>query len=205
MEEPWGMRLWFFVLSFVLTLGFACHGMTANSFSGELIQLQGNLFLSLPQKCNRYRLLPKNNEASAHLRKLGSGDVITATGLLDHQNCQAFVESVEYVGLRRLLGYWYSKSGIITVRDYSSLSFYPVSKAHLPGPLAEQTGDPITYRYSVTPSGGKEWVVFLSNAQGTSFATLRFAGRTVTMKIFDPETGDLHQTLRLSKWGELKP
>ncbi len=64
--------------------------------------------------------------------------------------------------------------------------------------------DPINYRYSVTPSNGKEWVLFLSNDTGTTFATIAFVKDTATMKIFDSETGNLKKTLRLAKWGNLR-
>lgn len=195
---------WFFVLSFVLTLSFASVSHASVPFSGELIHFQGAVYLNLADKCTRYQMIPKNNDASVHMRKLASGDFVEASGRLDHDACKAYVESIEYVGLRRLLGYWYSKSGIITVRDYSSLSFYPLNDTDLNDETANRTGDPISYRYSVTPSGGKEWVVFLSNSVGTSFATIMFTGKIVTMKIYDSETGDLNQTLRLSKWGDLK-
>lgn len=206
MEEPWGMRLWLFVLSFVLTSGFASYGMAAMPISGEVTLLENKLYLKITdQKCPRYQLVPKNNEASSHMRKLSAGDLINASGYLDSAECMANIESVEYVGLKKLLGYWYSKAGIITVRDFSSLSFYPMNVQDMNDETPGRTGDPITYRYSVTPSGGKEWVVFLSNSEGTSFATLKFGGKFVTMKIYDSESGAILQTLRLSKWGDLKP
>lgn len=198
---------WFFVLSFVLSSGVASVSAAAVSFSGELNLFQGSLHLTVANsKCDRYQLIPKNNIVSQHMRKLATGDFVEASGRLEDSECKAFVESIEYVGLRKLLGYWYSEAaGIITVRDYSSLSFYPMNKASdLKDDAISRTGDPITYRYSVTPSQGTEWVVFLSNAQGTSFATLKFSSKFVTMKIYDSETGDLTQTLRLAKWGDLK-
>lgn len=197
---------WFFVLSFVLTTGFATISAAAMPFSGELVHFQGILYINTPGSCARYQLVPKNKEASQHIRKLGAGDFVEASGQLDNAECKAFVESIEYVGLRKLLGYWYSASGIITVRDYSSLSIYPLKKGipDLNDEPVDRTGEPVSYRYSVTPSGGKEWVVFLSNSEGTTFATIMITGKAATMKFYDSETGDLNQTLRLSKWGDLK-
>ncbi|KYG64086.1 hypothetical protein AZI86_14895 [Bdellovibrio bacteriovorus] len=198
---------WFFVLSFVLTTSVASLSAAAPSFSGELSLFQESLHITLAKgQCPRYQLVPKNSIVALHMRKLASGDFVEGSGQLDDDHCKAFVESIEYVGLRKLLGYWYSETaGIITVRDFSSLSFYPMNKtSDLKDDALSRTGDPITYRYSVTPSEGKEWVVFLSNAQGTSFATLMFSSKFVTMKIYDSETGSLNQTLRLSKWGDLK-
>lgn len=198
---------WFFVLSFVLTSSVASVSAAALSFSGELTLFQESLHLTISNsKCPRYQLVPKNSIVTQHMRKLASGDFVEASGRLDDGECKAFVESIEYVGLRKLLGYWYSETdGIITFRNYSSLSFYPMNKVSgVKDESSIRTGDPITYRYSVTPSDGKEWVVFLSNAEGTRFATLMFSSKFVTMKIYDSETGAINQTLRLSKWGDLK-
>lgn len=199
------MKSVLFVISFVLTLGATSFAHATAALSGEVVDFEGKLYLSLPeQSCPRYELIAKNNEASAHIRKLSEGDLINATGYLDSSLCQSHIESVEYVGLKKLLGYWYSKAGIITVRDFSLLSFYPLNVRDLKDVSSEHSGEPITYRYSVVPSDGSEWVVFLSNSKGTSFATLKFARSIVTMKIYDSETGAILQTLRLSKWGDLR-
>lgn len=199
------MKSVLFALSFVLTLGGASRAYATTTLSAEVVEFEGKPYLSIPtQDCPRFELIAKNSEASAHVRKLSAGDLISATGYLDSAHCQSYIESIEYVGLKKLLGYWYSKAGIITVRDFSSLSFYPLNVRDLKDISSEHSGEPITYRYSVTPSDGNEWVVFLSNSKGTSFATLKFSRSIVTMKIYDSETGAILQTLRLSKWGDLR-
>lgn len=201
------MKSMFFVLTFVLTLGWVGVAF-ANPLAGDIIETDGQLYLHIPNsECPRYEMVARNDDTTAHLRKLSVGDLINASGFLDSAQCKSFIESIEYVGLKKLLGYWYSKAGIITVRDFSSLSFYPMNASDLKddGNPSQRTGEPITYRYSVTPAEGSEWVVFLSNSKSTSFATIKFTRKNIIMKIYDSENGKILQTLRLSKWGDLKP
>lgn len=189
------------------------------------IEKQGSrLYFLTGNLCARYAISPNTGASElASLRRLSSGDLVTATGELDHNTCIATIESVDYVGLRQLLGLWVSEDGVITVRDFVSLRYYPLQSDHdsakdkLKSEGRRKTSDfynlttetlhvgtPVDYRYSITPSEGDEWVVFLSDNQSTTFATIQLGRNTAIMKIFDSETGVLTRTLRLAKWGELK-
>lgn len=198
------MRFLLFVLSFVFSLVFASTAISAPPISGTIERDTTGIYLRVNDKCPRYLISSKSEDASQSIRKLSNGDTITATGLLDLETCTAVVETIDYVGLKKMLGYWYSEQGIMTVRDYTSLSFYPINIRGLQQSSDFRTADPINYRYSVTPSEGREWVVFLSDDTSTTFATIQFKNDNATMKIYDSENGNVKKTLRLSKWGNLK-
>lgn len=194
------MRSLFFVLSLVVS----SVALSAQPLVGTIERDGANIYLRVGNKCARYLISSKSEDAAEVIRKLSSGDTLTATGLLDSETCTAVVESVDYVGLKKMLGYWYSQDGIMTVRDFDSLSFYPINLKDFQNGADYRTADPINYRYSVTPAEGKEWVMFLSDNTSTTFATIRFSKASATMKIYDSETGDIKKVLRLSKWGNLR-
>lgn len=200
-EKKWGMRLLLFVLSLMVSSGVSA----AQPVTGTVLrESSGTTYLLADQKCKKYILDTKTDDAENNVRKLSNGDRITATGLLDSTTCTAVIESIEYVGLKKMLGYWYSNEGIITVRDYSSLSFYPINLKDYHDGKDYRTADPIDYRYSITPSEGREWVVFLSDKNSTLFATIQFIKDTALMRIYDSDNGKIIKTLRLAKWGNLR-
>ncbi|WP_295905925.1 hypothetical protein [uncultured Bdellovibrio sp.] len=192
------------LLLFVLSLAVSSVAFSSQPIVGTIERDFTGVYLHSGDLCPRYVIDSKSEDASTNIRKLTTGDTITATGLLDAQTCKAVIESVEYVGLKKMLGYWYSQDGIITVRDFNSLSFYPINLKDFQNGADYRTADPITYRYSVTPTEGKEWVVFLSDTTSTTFATIQFGKSNATMKIYDSETGDIKKILRMSKWGNLR-
>jgi len=194
---------------FVLSLMASSAALASQPIIGTIGKDTSGYYLTVnkDQICPKYSIEPKSQEAIDGVRKLSAGDNITATGLLDHETCNAFIESIDYVGLKKLLGYWYSHAGIITVRDFSSLSFYPINSRTFQNGVFYRTADPIDYRYSVTPTEGKEWVIFLSDKKSTTFATIQFSKDSkgsAVMKVYDSDNGKVIRTLYLSKWGNLK-
>ncbi|WII70881.1 hypothetical protein QJS83_10455 [Bdellovibrio sp. 22V] len=194
------MRFLLFVLSLVST----CMASAATPVSGTVVKDPSGVYLLADNGCYRYLVDTKSEDAAESLRKLASGDTITASGLLDKDTCTAVIESIDYVGLKKMLGYWYSQEGVITVRDFKSLNFYPINMKDFQNGSAISVVEPVRYTYSITPSGGKEWVLFLSDSTSTTFATIQFNKSNATMKIYDSETGNINKILRLSKWGNLK-
>ncbi|MFV8259238.1 hypothetical protein ACNQKP_15635 [Bdellovibrio bacteriovorus] len=194
------MRILLFVL--ILISGFAAH--SARPISGTVERDASGVYLRADSSCVRYLIDTKSTDADISVRKLSTGDTLTASGVLDSSTCTAVIESVDYVGLRKMLGYWHSADGLITVRDFNSLSFYPITLNDFQNGQSYSEVDPIVYRYSMTPSDGKDWVLFLSDSTSTTFATIRFNKSRATMKIYDSDTGNVTRTLYLNKWGNLK-
>lgn len=176
-----------------------------NPVSGTIRRTGGGVFINGDQSCEVYKIEAQNREASVSLPKLTTGDFITASGTLETSACIAKITSIDYVGLKKLLGYWYTREGILRVSGFNNLDFYPFESMRYGSTVvAMPAGDPISYRYSVTPSAGREWIVFLSDAKSTTFASLQFTKTNGTLKIFDSETGEPIHVLRLSKWGDLE-
>lgn len=201
-EKRWGMRFFVFVLSLMASsislAGKPVFGVVSRDGSGLFLEIEQN------PKCAKFEIKTKSAEATESVRKLSNGDYLTATGLLDLQLCKVVIESIDYVGLKKLLGYWYSADGIISVRDFNSLSFYPIDGMVIQEGALFKTVEPIDYRYSVTPSDGKEWVLFLSDKKSTTFATIQFLRETAIIKLYDSDNGDITKTFYFSKWGNLR-
>lgn len=161
------------------------------------------LFSKDDVRCEKLLISAKSNEANDILRKLTSGDAITASGLIDSEACTVVIENIDYVGLKRLIGYWHTNDGLISVSDFDSLNFYPIRSKDLKNGLLEKFIEPIKYRYSLTPSEGAEWVLFLSDTTSTTFATIRFGKSTATMNIYDSDTGNIKKVLRMTKWSRI--
>lgn len=197
------MRIFYFVL--ILFTGSLA--LAARPVVGTLQRGDKGLSLITQSGCQTYSISTKSEDAEFNLYKLQSGDVITATGLLDEATCEAALESIDFVGLKQLLGYWHSSAGLFSIGSFTSLTFYPNDKTDISTeeePEFFAPVSPVNFTYSVTPSEGKDWVVFLSDKSSTVFATIRFNKTRATMKFYDSETGKITRTLYLSKWGTLK-
>lgn len=193
------MRLLVILLS---TISCSMAVATTN-LTGSVDRDAYRVYLNLNSKCSKYLIETTTVDASQNLKKLNTGDTLTGTGILDHENCIAAVSNIDYVGLKKMLGYWYSNDGIINVKDFECMSYYQINLKGYQNAPEYTVANPINYRYSVTPSDGREWVLFLSDATSTSFATIQFSKATATMKIYDSESGKINKVLKLKKWNNL--
>lgn len=149
--------------------------------------------------CTRYMIETKSEETAKNLSKLSTGDSITASGFLDNESCNAVIQSVDYVGLKKLIGSWYSSEGLIVVHSHNTLTFYTAHGDTFPAQPTLSSIITTEYRYSLTPSDGQDWVLFLSDNSKTIFATIRLIKGIAILKFYDSETGQATKTLTLSK------
>ncbi len=195
------MKCLFFVFAFLS----AASSFAEESLAGFLIKEYGKIYLSSRTTCGRYEVSTSSAEVTNNLRKLTNGDAVLATANLDLRLCQVHIQSIDYVGLRRLLGIWQSDAGYIDIGNFSSLKIYPKFKVEAKfGPLDFEVPTPITYQYSVLPSPGKEWVVFLSDSKTTTFATLTLEKSKAVLRTYDPDSGAVTQELHMVRWKSSK-
>ncbi|WP_413584270.1 hypothetical protein [Bdellovibrio sp. HCB274] len=189
------MRLLFFVLTLVTSAVVA----SAQTVGGTVALKGQQMFLKTDDPCNNYLVASNNETALSALVKLAPGDVITATGKKNPAHCTVSIESVEYVGLRRMLGNWYSSEAVINVQDFNTMKFYAAQKISETGnkDYKSISQTPIEYSYSLVPSSGKEWVMFLSDSKSTTFGTIQFHRGSAVLKIYSSDTGALNKTLIL--------
>lgn len=186
------------LLFFVLSLGFSSMALSAQQITGKVERIQYSAYLqtSAPQSCHKYRIEANSEEAAGNIEKLSTGDALTASGVYDNRACRVLIDSVDYVGLKDLLGLWYNDDGYVHVHNFTTISVHSIQFRKI---KAGEKVNTVDFRYSVTPSSGNEWVVFLSTPKSTTFATVNLKKTSATVKIFDSENGSIVQTINLKK------
>lgn len=169
----------------------------AQAFSGFLSK-KGDEFYFTPKSSSLfYTVVPMNFDVQESLTRLENGDFVSGNGSLDTINKKISVHSIDYVGLRKLLGPWIGTDGTMVFKDFSTMRFTPRFRdikldTHLAGYQKE-------FRYSVSPKDGNEWALFLSDDSNTTFATVKFTKKKIIMKIFESESGNIVRTLKLER------
>lgn len=169
----------------------------AESFNGVLTKTQSDTFITITKDSTQlFKVKAVTVEATDSMQKLETGDLISANGNIDCDNKVIQLESIDYVGLKKILGLWVSDSNLMNFSTFNNLSIYPLlSKKRL---LAASPKTDL--QYSVAPYKGNEWAVFLSSKTSTIFATIAVDNDSAVMKIFDTDTGENTRTIRLTRW-----
>lgn len=106
------------------------------------------------------------------------------------------VESIDFVGLQRILGRWLGKTYIWQFEDYSTLTLTP-RKAF--GILEE-----LKFSYSIVPNEDKTWTLFMSNPKIAKTATLKINKSIFTLDFLDLPTDVINGDSILTRINEYK-
>lgn len=187
-----GFLLRFFLFS---TLSFSASYSWAENFSGYIERTERGIFLVIdsPAKAGRLSLQSSSTRTLIQIGRLNTGDFLAASGSVDSEQNIAFVNSIDYVGLKKLLGRWKTSNGQLF--EFASFQDLYIYKSR---PVATSV-----FRYSAAPSNGDSWTLLLSDShkKRTLIANVTFGRANASLKLIDSETGAIAETLRLVRQG----
>jgi len=192
----WDMKFLSFI-STVIALSAPALAFAFPSISGQVVSQGDQVIIQLDGTSSTYTLIPQSTDVTTSLARLNIGDEVYGTGQIDDFSDSIQLQSLDYVGLKGLLGTWRSPEGLMEVKDFSNLSFHPSKDDTALG--GDNSRDNVNYKYSLAPADNSEWVVFLSIPTKTTFATVELADTLATLKIYDANTGAIKSTLHLQK------
>ena len=169
----------------------------AEAFNGFLFK-KGNEFFFNPQNSKLvYEVYALNTDVNESLNRLDNGDFISGSGTLDPQCNKINIQSIDYVGLQKLLGPWITGDGTLVFKDFSTMRFTPrFGELKVDTRLSWYQKE---FHYSISPKDSNEWALFMSDDTNTTFATVEFTRKRIIMKIFESESGNIVRTLKLER------
>ncbi len=149
------------------------------------VRIEGkNLFFVDAQTFKTFKLKAYTERAKQTLSQLKNLDGISGTGSVIGDS--VLLDSIEFVGLRRLIGYWQTSNTVVNFLDFSHVNFQ----------LSSLTS---TYKYAVSPFSDGSWRVFFSDKQSVVLGSLTVSENSASIDLFDPETGETTKHLELKK------
>ncbi len=125
------------------------------------------------------------------LQNLQNGDLIRATVSPSETPGVLLVESIDFVGLNRLLGRWLTRppvstQAIVDFHDFSNMTiFLPGSETH--------------FQYAITPKNASSWRLFITDQSTVQLGELLIRDKTIEIHFFDPRTGQVQKRFFLEK------
>lgn len=165
---------------------------TQDLWASEKTTIRGYLVL----ESDPYRFIEANTLKSFKLRiatesakqaiqKLHQFDAIQ--GVASLVNGDTYVlESIEFVGLRKLIGKWQSPAELYQFLDYNRLAVTENEKTH-------------NLSYALSPGQGNAWRMFFTDENSVAIGSLKLENEVAQIEIFDPESGQVSRTLPLTR------
>lgn len=164
---------------------------------GENIYL--NASLSSDSEPVSIRIAPRTEMVKEVLNKLNTGDYLSGGFEMDAANRLYWLDTVESVGLRSLLGSWYEAGTLFRFESFNRLRI--VSSVNvIEGGVFSSRIQSKDFNYSLSPSDGeRNWIAFLSDRQTTYYSTIENFGSIIRIKLYDTDSGNLIKVHNLSR------
>ncbi len=142
-----------------------------------------------------YELITTDPLVLERLRCLNDGDSISGNGFKVNAN-QISLNTIEYVGLKKLLAYWYNKQEVFNFADFSNLNYWHYSMG------SKLVRGPFKFHYALSPVGKKNgqcnWKIFIADDREVVLGNLKWiAERILQIEIYDSNTGEIYSTKQL--------
>lgn len=168
----------------------------ADTFDGRISIKDGQKYFTPSTTPNVvWKLDGLSDEVKTQLGSLQDGDFLSATGELTKLDQTAYVETVDFVGLKRILGRWVSKDGTsIVFKDFRSAEV----EQQQPLPWNPDDERKVDLVYTILPLKAADWSLLMSNRKTVRVGTLQIHDSDLTIQLVDQTTGKITEDISLS-------
>lgn len=178
-------------------LALTMHARAAN-IAGYLSKDATNTYIRIDQG-NPYRIINSNDDISEYLKGLNSGDLLSGAGEWSPQNPEITIQSIDFVGVRRLIGAWVTPNQqVYKFKDFYTLNIetpviYAPSRNEITQNKNLHRKKKITskaYSYSLTPHSADTWFIYITDEITTQVALLELKDKTAQITPLDSGGND---------------
>lgn len=184
------MKFFKFVIAPFLSVLFLSYAVIAAQIEGHLHRDSKGLSIHLTTDHKAYKLATFTTDVRDVVARLETYDFIRGQGEIRAD--QIVLETVDFIGLRSLLGNWSLAGGAyLTFHDFLKAS-YTVPDFFYPD-LVE------SYTYSLAPGEGQPWRILVSNGTWVSVGYLEILNNKLKIQVVDLKTGHLKKAMELTR------
>jgi len=171
---------------------------SSGSFSGIISIDKGQTYLIAETGHAKFTLTPMNKEIKAQISRLKTGDFLSFEGYIDQQNSILYVSSVNYVGLKDLLGNWFGDDEYCyKFKNFNSLSIF--NKADNKKCDFSVSFLAREFSYFINPSD-LDWSVLLSDNDDSYLMDLTLNSKnSAELSLYDSRSGDILRQIRIRR------
>lgn len=188
-------------MAFLLILAFFSANSFAAQFEGFLTTYKSQLAISEKQTKKKYYITVFSIEIEQQLAKLKPNDFISFDGFINLATNTVEVFSINYVGLRDLLGSWSSDDiYCYEFTNFTEMAIYIRSRDSKCGSKNVNLVSKKKFMtYTINPASSG-WLILMSGDSASYAGDLTIKNsRRIDLSLYDSETGDILRKIILRK------
>lgn len=181
------------VLTIAVLVGVNCWALT---FEGTISKTKTSVAFLNKSDNKRYDLTSGTPLIATYIAKLSDGDFVSVDGSRDVVESRLTINSINYVGLKSLIGTWYGDNDFC----YNFMNNTDFNVSRRSGRRCMPTSD-FTYTYLLNPdSRNQGWVMLVSGEYRSFVGDLKIvSASTARLQLYDSETGEVMSSLNLTR------
>jgi hypothetical protein len=182
---------------FITILIFASQTWALN-FEGTLTTFNKKLAIKDAGSPQKYYLAFINNEIQSQISKLKPSDFISLEGILDEKTETLTAFSLNYVGLKDLLGRWKGNDDFCyAFTSFTDIIIYNKTEH---SKCTYQKSDIIReFTYTINPAS-KDWLALLAGeTENYVMDIIVYSKKSVDLSLYDPNSGYILKEISLRK------
>jgi hypothetical protein len=170
----------------------SCQSFAQIKFRGKVIRVGADVYVVEEGSKKNFTLYSADPEIREHINLLSQGDFIegVATSITPPR---LFVESIDFVGLKKILGTWKTNKRVFDFKDFNLLSIWSFDFGN------DFFSRKKNYTYSISPGEGPDWQVFVADENHVVVGSLDFVDNIAILTIYDSNTGSSREVITLEK------
>jgi hypothetical protein len=164
-------------------------------YEGDVHKSRNSIYITNKADNKKYLLVNSTAILDVHLNKLTSGDFASIEGVKNTTQNTITVKSINYVGLRRLLGSWVGNEPYCY--NFVNYNLFTVTRK-----VGERCTDDLAseYTYLINPDT-QAWVVLISGEYNSYVGDVHLLNReSLEIDLYDSESGAILRQLSLRKY-----
>jgi hypothetical protein len=184
----------FLFLNFTLFVLEPALATTEYLFKGNINVASSSFTIFDEYTQQEYKIFTRTRSIFQTIIQLESGDYISGAAFIDPEG-KLLVTSIDFVGLKRLLGVWSDKHHVMNFDSINTMNFWNFEKG-----LIWKYWGPFGYAYSITPDDEGKWKVFFSDDKNVMLALLHCIDKNhITISIYNSNDGSIDKVYELEK------
>lgn len=171
---------------------------SSGSFSGTISIDKGESFLQEETSHLKFKLSPINKDLKPQISRLKSGDFLSFDGYIDQANMILYVISVNYVGLKDLIGNWVGDDDYCyKFKNFNSLTIF--NKAD--NKKCDYSVNFIARDFSyIINASDLDWSMLLSDNDESYLMDLTLNSKnSAQLSLYDSHSGDILRQIRIRR------
>ncbi len=170
---------------------------TALQFDGDIVKLAGKNYIFVKSENKKYLLSGASPIVAMYLNKLNDGDFVSIDANKTANFTAMNVNSINYVGLRDLLGTWTADDQFCYT--FNTHTDFSISAQIGKTCLINQRDD---YTYLINPNS-QQWVMLVAGQFSSYVGDVAIVGKkNVEIDLYNSQTGAILRHLSLKKLSE---